>query len=151
MHTFYFQQTVLDEFDIFSVVNAHINSAYNDSVVALQRYLAHIHTQLVGNYFRYIEQYASAVYASQFYCSIEEQFLVHIPLCIENARTEARFQFCSHWARTVVDFDVGVVVDKAHSVVAWNNVAATWEDVSSNVVLVYEDWFLLVQVFINND
>ena len=86
-----------------------------------------------------------------FYNCVEEQLFVHVPSGIDNPGSEAGFELCCYGARTFMNFDVVAIVDVAQGVVAWDGVAAVREEVAGNVAFVYENGFLFVEIFSDND
>ena len=82
LHILDILHTFNNESNFFSVVDLHLNGSLKDSIIAGDRYLTDINTQLVGENIRDVVQHTAAVNTTNLNRCIEEQTTVHIPLSI---------------------------------------------------------------------
>ena len=74
-----------------AVVHSYLNLSVEYTLVALNCHLVYIYIKFVRDYLCHIMQHTLAVDASYLYCGIEEHYLVHIPLCVQDTLAVSGF------------------------------------------------------------
>lgn len=85
-----------DHLHLFTIMDPNLDGTFEDALVSGKGNLMDIDIHLVGDHLRNIAQHTLAVDAIDLDGSIEEELLVHVPLGIEDAGTETRFEFTGH-------------------------------------------------------
>ena len=107
---------------------------------------ADVEVQLVGNQVGEVVQDSLAVDASNVDGGVEEDFVAHLPFCVEDSIAETRLQARCHRTVAHVDFNVLVVVDVAEDVVARNRMATVAENVHLDGFLGQHTGLFLVEI-----
>lgn len=145
----YLFEIVHDHFHLVSIVHADCYFARENSLVGLKVHAANVNVELVGYYLGDVMKHAISVYSMHFYGGVKKEFLVHVPLGIEKARSKTRLKFGGYRARAFVYFDVVLAVYESEYVVSGNGVTAMWKEIHVDSVLAYDASLFAIEVFAN--
>ena len=139
LNALYLLQLIHDRLRVFPVVDAQLDAAVEQTVVAADGEFVDIDVHLRGDDSRNIYEDTHTVDTLNADGGVEEQLFMHVPLGIEDAVAETTLQLIGHRTGALVDFYLVLVVDISQDVVSGNGVTAVLELILSDSFLANVD------------
>ena len=127
-------------------MHAQFNATIEDTIFASDIDGMDIDVHLGRDNLRDLVEQSNPVNTAQTDGGVEEEFLVHVPLDVEDTVAETGLQLGGYRTVSLVDLNLVLVVDVTKGIITWDGVTTPWEFILTDVFFRNVDGLLTVEL-----